>query len=63
MEFVEKWLLRYGIAKNPKIKTGEEDVAGIMRKLHVAGFIKPKSGRRSKSVRQLRELLGEETRD
>lgn len=57
MEFVEKWLLGYGIVKNPEIATGEGKIADIMRELYVEGFIKPKRGNRSKSVRQLEELL------
>ena len=64
MEFVEKWLLGYGIAKNSEITTGEGVLATIMRELHIEGFVNSqKRGKRSKSVRQLRELLGEETRD
>lgn len=59
MEFVEKWLLGYGIVKNPKITTGEREIANIMRELHIEGFIKPKPGKPRKPVRQLRELLGE----
>ena len=59
MEFVEKWLLGYGIVKNPKITTGEGEIANIMRELHIEGFIKPKPGKPRKPVRQLRELLGE----
>ena len=59
MEFVEKWLLGYGIVKNPKITTGEREIANMMRELHIEGFIKPKPGKPRKPVRQLRELFGE----
>ncbi|MCY3940771.1 MAG: hypothetical protein OXG29_06795 [Gammaproteobacteria bacterium] len=59
MEFVEKWLLGYGIVRNPEITTGEEKIADIMRELHIEGFIRPKPGKPRKPVRQLRELLGE----
>ncbi|MCY4255743.1 MAG: hypothetical protein OXE51_06460 [Gammaproteobacteria bacterium] len=60
MEFVEKWLLGYGIVKNPKITTGEGVIAAVMRDLCVEGFVNPqKRGARSKPVRELRKLLGE----
>ena len=64
MEFVEKWLLGYGIVKNPEITIGEGVIATIMRELRIEGFVNSqKRGRRSKSVLQLRELLGEETNE
>jgi len=63
MEFVEKWLLGYGIVKNPDITTDEGVLAKIIRELRVEGFINSrKRGKPSKSVRELRELLGEEPR-
>ena len=63
MEYVEKWLLGYGIVKNPEITTGEGVIAKIIRELHIEGFIKPKPGKPKKSVRELRKLLGGETRE
>jgi len=64
MEFVEKWLLGYGIVKNPKITTGEGVIAKIIRELRIEGFVNSrKRGKPSKSVRQLRTLLGEEPRE
>lgn len=63
MEFVEKWLLRYGIAKNSKIATGEGKIADLMRNLRVAGFINPRPGNPRKSVRQLKKLLGEKKQE
>ena len=64
MEFVEKWLLGYGIVKNPEIITSEGAIAAIIKELRIEGFVNSqKRGPQRKSVLKLKELLGEETKE
>ncbi len=60
MQWVERWLLGYGIAKNSTIETDEAVIANIIRDLHIEGFVNDKKrGKAPEPVNQLRQLLGE----